>query len=55
MKYEDIEDGRRVIVKRGKHKGKTGKIVDRWPPGEPSVILDVGGEYAISEVELAED
>ena len=55
MKYEDIEMGRKVRVVSGRNRGKTGTIVDRWPPGEPTVILDSGGEFDISEVELAED
>ena len=55
MRYEDIETGRRVIVTSGKHKGKTGLIADFWPPSEPTVILDIGGEYGISEVELVKE
>ena len=55
MTYEEIEYDRRVVVMSGKHKGKIGRISDYWPPGEPTVTLDTGGEYEISKVELVEE
>ena len=52
MKYEDVEIGRTVKVISGKHRGAVGTIIDRWPPREPTIILDNGDEYPISDVEL---